>query len=221
MNITPTEIRAVAEGTADRRTLFAVLTSTTCGEACWHAREEVCRCECGGRNHGCLKTGDGVRPTRSAKIDGVSYELAGVAYGRGGLQREADKVNHWTVSGWRGLDPMKTDGKCARLYYYTWSETDSGAPARLKNATPAQLAKWEELKGFTDGDKLRYEGVRLLWVRRDIAQIQADWTARRARLQADTTFGEHYHDLEARRLEADKAIVGEITTAQALNSFAQ
>lgn len=197
--------------------ILSILTLTTCGEPCWHAREEVCRCECGGKNHGCLRDGaGGIRPTRSAKIDGVSYELKGVAYGRGGLSHEAEKVNHWTVSGWRGLDPLKEDGKVVQLYYYTWSSTDAGAPARLKNATPAQLSKWEELKGFTDAEKLRFEGVRLLWVRRDIAELEAAWTARREKLLADTSLGDSYTNLESRRRDYEKDIIAEITTAKAL-----
>lgn len=30
----------------------------TCGMACWAAKEDVCRCSCGGRNHGILRNGD-------------------------------------------------------------------------------------------------------------------------------------------------------------------
>lgn len=58
--------------------LMAILTGHTCGEACWHAREEVCRCSCGGKNHGILRTADGIRPTRTRKIDGNFYELAAI-----------------------------------------------------------------------------------------------------------------------------------------------
>lgn len=35
--------------------LEALYTEHTCGDACWHAHEDICRCSCGGRNHGCLR----------------------------------------------------------------------------------------------------------------------------------------------------------------------
>lgn len=60
---------------------FAVMTGSTCGDACWHAREDVCRCSCGGVNHGILLAG-GDRPQRTCKIDGQFYELAGIVAGR-------------------------------------------------------------------------------------------------------------------------------------------
>lgn len=56
----------------------AFLTETTCGESCWHAKEEICRCSCGGKNHGILKTASGEQPTRQCKIDGRRYELLSV-----------------------------------------------------------------------------------------------------------------------------------------------
>lgn len=58
--------------------LLAILTGATCGDACWHAREEVCRCSCGGANHGILRGPNGERPTRTCKIGGNFYELAAV-----------------------------------------------------------------------------------------------------------------------------------------------
>lgn len=59
--------------------LAAILTGHTCGEACWHARDEVCHCSCGGKNHGILRTKDGTRPERTCKKNGQFYTLAGVA----------------------------------------------------------------------------------------------------------------------------------------------
>jgi hypothetical protein len=59
---------------------LGILTGSTCGDACWHAREEICRCSCGGANHGCLNVG-GDRPQRTARIDGEFYELVGVIPG--------------------------------------------------------------------------------------------------------------------------------------------
>lgn len=113
--------------------LVAFLTQSTCGEACWTAREETCRCSCGGKNHGCLKTGNEVRPTRTAKIDGFRYELKAVGHG---LHDEAKKIND--------AAPMRHIGG----YTYFWSETEKGAPARLRSATADQCNKWEELSAY-------------------------------------------------------------------------
>jgi hypothetical protein len=62
------------------RTLGSVMghiTGSTCGDACWHAREEICRCSCGGANHGILNRG-GECPRRTARIDGLMFELVAV-----------------------------------------------------------------------------------------------------------------------------------------------
>jgi hypothetical protein len=60
---------------------YAVLTGSTCGDACWHAREEVCRCSCGGANHGILNRG-GCQPVRNSKVSGEFFELVAVIPGR-------------------------------------------------------------------------------------------------------------------------------------------
>ena len=57
--------------------MIGYLTGSTCGDACWHAREEICRCSCGGANHGILNRGN-CAPKRTCKIDGEFYELAGI-----------------------------------------------------------------------------------------------------------------------------------------------
>ncbi len=49
--------------------IAAYLTEHTCGEACWEAREDICRCACGGRNHGCMRSADGVQPARKGRGD--------------------------------------------------------------------------------------------------------------------------------------------------------
>ena len=51
-----------------------ILTQSTCGEACWEAREDLCRCSCGGRNHGILRNG-GTRPSRTRKMGKFWYEI--------------------------------------------------------------------------------------------------------------------------------------------------
>ncbi len=139
--------KRIAEGMSP---LAAFLTDATCGEACWHAREEVCRCSCGGKNHGCLKTTNGEKPERTSKINGHRYILKAVGER---LWEEAVAIN-------RSVGPYKI-GKFGYEYY--WRETDIGAPARLKPASKEQLAKWEELATFKDLPF--YKTVYLLWVK--------------------------------------------------------
>ena len=55
-----------------------ILTDATCGEACWRAREDVCRCSCGGANHGIQRSGEGEQPTRTRRVKGERYELAAI-----------------------------------------------------------------------------------------------------------------------------------------------
>jgi hypothetical protein len=171
------DVRAVAAGTSNRVQLMAVLTSQTCGEACWHAREDVCRCSCGGRNHGCLLNVGAARPERTCKIDGVRYKLAGVGNYRD-LIGDARAMNR--AAGWRSVETptividgigqgfTPADAATARAegrkvefvqYRYSWSETDAGAPARLKSASASQR-NWTELAGWKES-----AGVYLLWQR--------------------------------------------------------
>jgi hypothetical protein len=116
--------------------IAAVLTEATCGEACWHAREEVCRCSCGGKNHGCMKTSaGGLRPTRTCKIDGHRYELAAVgSYGE--MYREAHN----------GLKAIGPRSVTKSGYKYFWGERESGSPLRVKCATKEQFKAWPELE---------------------------------------------------------------------------
>lgn len=105
----------------------------TCGEACWEAREDVCRCSCGGKNHGCMRDPSG--PQRSARIDGVRYLLRAVGTD---VYDEAAAINssnhHVKIGSWE--------------HDYPWSTTDKGAPARVKNASKDQLARWPELASY-------------------------------------------------------------------------
>jgi len=139
---------------------ISILTSTTCGESCWHAKEEICRCSCGGKNHGCLKHGGENQPERTAKIDGERYKLVAVGL-RENLIQAADEINGRQF---KIVEPAQeitsADGsKWWHQYRYNWRETDPGAPARIKYASREQLYKWRELTGWRD----RGTGACLLW----------------------------------------------------------
>ncbi len=123
-----------------------------------------------------------------AKIDGVPYRLLAV-----GRRAEVfPAVQALNRSQWRGVDRptlvIDSEGKGQNYtpqqvaearatgadvwfsqYRYTWGETDAGAPARIRNATPAQLNAWPELAAYRTPDPAnpwqRWEGVALAWER--------------------------------------------------------
>ncbi len=172
------DVQAVHAGTAPRGIMLAVLTSQTCGDACWHAREEICRCSCGGKNHGCLNHG-GAQPERTSRIDGFMYRLKSIGQ-YGDVCRESCEINR--LAGYKSAErPTVVIGatggnytpeqiaqaKAAghevwfQQYCYTWQTTDGGAPARVKTASKNQM-NWPELAGWK-----AERGVYLLWERID------------------------------------------------------
>lgn len=115
-----------------------VITESTCGEACWEAREEICRCSCNGGNHGIYRRGE--RPERTSKINGFVYKLVGVgSYTK--TRRAAKEMND--------VSPKRVSKISDTLTYtYYWRETDKGAPARVKRATQSQIERWNELANY-------------------------------------------------------------------------
>jgi hypothetical protein len=131
-----------------------------------------------------------VRPVRTAKIDGERYRLAAVgmrsdvmpaATALNGRQWRAverptliigseSKGPDWTPA---TLAAARAAGKNAWIsqYRYSWSETDRGAPARVKYATRDQVARWEELKAWRGTPDER--SVCLLWEREEMPAAPA------------------------------------------------
>ena len=151
--------------------LLSYLTEQTCGDACWHAKEDVCRCSCGGKNHGVLRTKDGDQPVRTAKIDGVRYELRATGK-RQELYSDAKQINTLLNDGskrYRRIErPITCSDGSKMQYKYTWKETDPHAPARLKYPTKAQLAKWPEMSAYRDLEPWDLRDISILWVRCDM-----------------------------------------------------
>lgn len=153
LTLNPVEKRLTA-GTSP---IAAFLTEATCGEACWEAREDVCRCCCGGKNHGCMRTADGIRPTRNCKLDGIRRELAGVGGDVFNVAKEMNKAAGVTfIFAAQSHDQFSVD-----------------IPAKLRTATDSQVANWPELAAWRDGEAWTDEkGKRhfldkpsLLWVK--------------------------------------------------------
>ncbi len=132
------------------RIVEAILTSATCGEGCWYAREAVCRCSCGGKNHGCLLDGMTERPARTSKIGGLLYELTEIGAYPELYHKAADALK----------DSLRTViGGSIKVY---WTATDKGSPLLLKAATKAQLAGWKELSGCAPRTYLLWKRVEVV-----------------------------------------------------------
>lgn len=112
--------------------MLATLTAQTCGDACWHAREDVCHCSCMGLNHGCLRTAGGEQPVRAARVMGDMHELVAVGT-EGELMSQAHEVNKTRMGDrwWYGA-PTTREGYMA-------------GPAKIRKATEGQIARWPEL----------------------------------------------------------------------------
>lgn len=131
---------------------YAVLTGSTCGDACWHAREEVCRCSCGGANHGILNKG-GDRPQRTCKIDGNFYELAAV------VSREGCDA---PIEFWDKVDTARREVLHDRFpnidhYAYGQFRQEKTMPVVDRKVTDTQ-AKWPEVAAVAGA-------LRLVWAR--------------------------------------------------------
>ena len=136
-----------------------IMTETTCSEACWEAREDVCRCMCGGENHGIHRHGefDEQQPERTARIDGWRYKLVDKGeYWE--MSKQARDINHANVG-----QPNKLG------YTYYPRATDKGAPARVKMASMSQVNKWPELEWYKAVIEQSGDWARpyLLWERVD------------------------------------------------------
>lgn len=135
--------------------MFSIITDTTCGAACWIAKEELCKCSCGGNNHGCLNTIDGVAPKRTCKIDGFRYEL--IAIGKySNTYRDGERMN-------------KEEGtkKIIGTYTYYYNVTEPGAIARIKCASAIQISNWVELEQYKKMERVElfHNKPYLLWKR--------------------------------------------------------
>lgn len=130
-------------------------SNITCGEACWTAKENVCKCSCNGENHGILLKENGEQPVRNAKINGYRYELKGIGK-FSELYNQAEAINNsagpYRVEKYKTTiynEVAKQNELQDREYKHYYNSSDNGAPAKYKRATSQQLLNWIELKGFT------------------------------------------------------------------------
>lgn len=164
--------------------IVAFFSDMTCGENCWKAKEDVCKCECGGKNHGIqLRGGNGIR---ACKINGYRYELHSVGKRRDLLEIVENLIREDDVA--RGVRKI-IDGA-----YHSWSTCASvphwfktshvhpteynrgGAAYVLKYASLSQCLKWKELEYFgVADDRDRYNSdAAILWKRCDTPSYLAE-----------------------------------------------
>lgn len=132
---------------------LSILTGHTCGEACWEAREDICRCSCGGRNHGILRTSDGKRPERTCKNGHKRYILAAVVLG---YNQAKDTEREITREYMPNLD------WCAYGEY----RDELQPPIMTRKASDSQK-KWQEVQAI---DNPEGREVMLIWRIPDVDQ---------------------------------------------------
>lgn len=175
-----TRLNPIAQKIADgMNPLVAFLSEHTCGEACWDAREDVCRCSCAGKNHGCMRGANGIRPERTAKIDGVRYVLKATAIAD---TRSKDPILEAAHSGLYSELQRLNATYAPERRFTSWDTNVRNAPARIRNASKDQLAKWPELASYRASiEAIKASGQYcwndilnawpiLLWVREDITE---------------------------------------------------
>ena len=132
--------------------LLVIMTATTCGFACWQAREDVCRCSCGGVNHGIHRRGG--TATRTCKAGRARYELVAVVAAKDKPYRMAAEL------------VKELGGK--RQHSYTMRPNWGPPPlVAIQPATKAQQ-KWPEVADAFAGWNERKPGeiLRDVWDRR-------------------------------------------------------
>ena len=127
-------------------TLEVTLTTTTCGAACWFAREDACHCSCGGVNHGVLLQAGAEQPERQSKIQGIGYRLV--------LVGDYATVRKYVWEETKKIRALSRDDAPKLVYTRRFGspfervdafENEPKARWWVKKATDAQIEKWPEL----------------------------------------------------------------------------
>ncbi len=103
------------------------LTTTTCAANCWLAKEDVCRCMCGGSNHGVLLVDGAEQPARTRSIQGRVFELMALH-------------NNW-------LDARKDANTTSKAFNEEHNLRWFAESAVMQHATKSQQ-KWPEVQNF-------------------------------------------------------------------------
>ena len=147
--------------------MFGLMTDATCGDACWAAREDICRCSCGGENHGITRTANGERPTRTRRVKAHRYQLLAVeSY----LPDDARIVSMRPIEKLeRAVIGAAIDAGVFDRYSYKWPATPEW-PAIVNTASHSAGKGWPELAAWR-GARSR---PLVAWVREDMAHLVED-----------------------------------------------
>lgn len=139
---------------------------TACGPACWEARDDICRCSCGGANHGCHR---GAAHSLTAGLkrqkvyEGFIWELAGVSepldMGSGFFA-----PSHFDEQ----AQALNEAAGVSFLYAHTARKHYGEFPvAIVRPATDGEIARWPELAKWRGLNFALYGKPELFWTRRD------------------------------------------------------
>lgn len=117
-------------------TIDALITGHTCSEACWTAREDVCRCSCGGKNHGILLNG-GQRPDRTCRIQGKRYRLASM----GDFMQVCHERHSINEASWKASYIHAAIDKPATESQWKWPEVSAWMDAHPRVATCGSVSR--------------------------------------------------------------------------------
>lgn len=153
--------------------LQAMITERTCGDACWHAREDICHCSCGGRNHGCLRTNDGEQPARTKRIQGAMYQLIAVETYSETECRAATKHPIYILQ-------RMIDDNAIKAGLFEWHELkgsksfcDKPLPVYVKTASESEVNRWAELSQWRKGElALMFNKPLTVWIRADLLNLK-------------------------------------------------
>ena len=134
------------------------LSNITCGHSCWFAKEQDCKCSCGGKNHGILLKEGSEQPQRTKKEAGKLYYLEAV----GSRIELMEQVNR--------LLPAFTGDPRANAGWFDFNPSKTGNPFRVQYASKSQVRKWKELSQFADvsDEDFYFVSPALLWRREDV-----------------------------------------------------
>lgn len=125
----------------------------TCGEACWNAKHDDCKCSCGGKNHGIWLKGK--QAIRTSKKNGVVYKL--LAVGKYRDLKEIQKIELVKYGIQRCYDYYGQGDFMHQTYLESFNcrgDKDTwGFPLVLNYATLRQCQKWRELTEFAAIDE--------------------------------------------------------------------
>ena len=151
--------------------LEVIITGATCGETCWRADEDICRCSCAGKNHGCLRDANGERPARTARIKGYMYQLTAVGRISGEDIRKVEQAAITNHIGTR-YDQYNQTERLAGWH------GEPGYVFRERAASASEIERWPELAAYRRENHDRgamttmayYHATHpsLLWVRIDV-----------------------------------------------------